>query len=345
MTPRPLPRRALLTTGLLSALGLGASACGGADGPGASEGAGGGSAGAADGFPLTLDNCAEQLQIDAPPQRVVLLESSPATLLEGIGVLDRVVARAGSYPAEYFTPELAARLEAIPALSEDLDATGHLQINLEVVIAQQPDLVIGLPDGITREGLRGAGAEALVPRTFCGELPDRASFEELFAEIVSYGRLFDRAGEAEELVTALRERIEAVQSGSGERGARTAAVLYPSVGGGPLYTYGSQSMATAQLEELGLENVFGDTAERVFEISAEPLLAADPDVLIVLHQGETSGESAIAEVLGTERLAGLRAVSEQAVLPLLFNFVEPASPLTVDGLERIAGWLDEQAPA
>lgn len=34
-----------------------------------------------------------------------------------------------------------------------------------------------------------------------------------------------------------------------------------------------------------------------------------------------------------------------AVLPLLFNVVEPASPLTVDGLERIAGWLDEQAPA
>ena len=357
MTPlhlprRTLPRRALLATGLLGALGLGASACGGADRPGSggSDGAGadgtaggGGSAGVADGFPLELDNCAEQLLLEAPPQRVVLLESSPVTLLEGIGVLDRVVARAGSFPTEYFTPELAARLEAIPALSEELDATGHLQINQEVVIAQQPDLVIGLPDGITREGLRGAGAEVLVPRTFCGQLPERASFEDLFAEITTYGRLFDRTVEAEALTSALQERIEAVRAGSGERTASTAAVLYPSVGGGPLYTYGSQSMATAQLEALGLVNAFGDTAERVFEISAEPLLAADPDVLIVLYQGETTGEEAIAEVTGAERLGGLRAVTEQAVLPLLFNVVEPASPLTVDGLEQIADWLDQQA--
>src|SRR5690606_38883414 len=150
MTPLPLPRRALLATGLLGALGLGASACGGVDRPGSggSDGAGAdgtaggdGSTGVADGFPLELDNCAEQLRLEAPPQRVVLLERSPRTRLEGIGVLDRVAARAGAFPAEYFTPERAARLEAIPALSEELDATGHLQINQEVVIAQQPDLV------------------------------------------------------------------------------------------------------------------------------------------------------------------------------------------------------------
>ena len=63
----------------------------------------------------------------------------------------------------------------------------------------------------------------------------------------------------------------------------------------------------------------------------------------MLYQGETTGEEAIAEVTGAERLGGLRAVAEQAVLPLLFNVVEPASPLTVDGLEQIADWLDQQA--
>ena len=41
-------------------------------------------------------------------------------------------------------------------------------------------------------------------------------------------------------------------------------MLYPSVGGGPLYTYGAASMVTAQLDALGIENVFAGTAERVF---------------------------------------------------------------------------------
>ncbi|WP_262425433.1 hypothetical protein [Brachybacterium sp. Z12] len=94
MTPSPLRRRTLLATGLAGALGLGASACGAADGPDATAG----SQGPVDGFPLELANCAEQLRFETPPQRVVLLESSPVTLLDGIGVLDRVVARAGSFP-------------------------------------------------------------------------------------------------------------------------------------------------------------------------------------------------------------------------------------------------------
>lgn len=339
MTPAPLRRRTLLATGLAGALGLGASACGAADGPDATAG----SQGPVDGFPLELANCAEQLRFETPPQRVVLLESSPVTLLDGIGVLDRVVARAGSFPPGYFAPELAARIDAIPALSEDLDATGHLQINQEVVISQQPDLVIGLPDGLTREGLRDAGAEALVPNTFCGDLSSRASFKDLYAEITTYGTLFDRADEASALITALQQRVGAVTANAGSYTARTAAMLYPSIGGGPLYTYGTLSMATAQLDALGLENAFVRTEERVFEISAEPLLAADPDVLIVLHQGEVSGDDAVSEVLGAGRLSGLRAVADQAVLPLLFNFVEPASPLIVDGLEQIGQWLAEQA--
>lgn len=353
--PFPLRRRTALTTSLAAVLGLGAAACGpspAADGPG--DDSPGDEVGAAAGFPLVLSNCEAELTLPAPPARVVLLESSAVTLLEGIGVLDRVVARAGSYPGDHFDADLAARVAAIPALSADLDATGHLQINLEVVIAQRPDLVIGLPDGITREGLRAAGAEALVANVFCGNLTGRASFETLFAEITTYGAIFDRVAEAEELIETLQQRIQAAGAPAEATGGatgpdaeewpvRSVAVLYPSVGGGPLYTYGAQSMATAQLDVLGIQNAFADTEERVFEVSAEPLLAADPDLLIVLHEGDVPAEDAVAEVLGRSRLAALRAVQHEAVLPLLFHHVEPASPLVVDGLEQIRGWVAERS--
>src|SRR5690606_7927809 len=113
----------------------------------------GGAAGATEGFPLELPNCEATLTFDAPPERIVLLESAPVTTLDGIGVLDRVVSRAGAFPPGYYDEDLAARIEAIPTLSDEIDASGHLQISQEMVIAQEPDIVLGLPDGVTREAM------------------------------------------------------------------------------------------------------------------------------------------------------------------------------------------------
>ena len=332
-----LVRRRTALAGLVGLVSL-TAACGADAGDADTASDGGGEAG---GFPLELANCEATLTIEAPPERIVLLESAPVTALDGIGVLDRVVSRAGAFPPGYYDEDLTGRLEAIPALSEDIDASGHLQISQELVIAQQPDIVFGLPNGVTREALADAGAEVLVQDIYCGDLAERSSFETLYAMISTYGRIFDRVTEADSLASGLQERVAAVSDSARGLTTATAAVLYPSLGGGPLYTYGAGSMVTAQLDALGIENVFADTAERVFEISSEPLLAADPDVLIVLHQSEGDGTALTAEMITQDQLSGLRAVQEQAVLPLLFNFAEPSSPLVVDGLETIHEWLLE----
>lgn len=346
MRPSPSPagkvlvdRRHVCLAGLVAVTAAACQGRAGRTGPGSGAGS------SAPGFPLQLASCDTQLTFDAPPQRVVLLESAPVTTLDGIGVLDRVVARAGSFPPGYYDEDLAARIEAVPALSEDIDAAGHLQISQEVVIAQRPDLVFGLPDGVTREGLRDAGAEALVQEVFCGGLEGRAGFDLLYTEIDTYGRVFARTEEAGALIDTLRKRVGTVGTSAEHLTTASAAVLYPSVGGGPLYTYGAGSMATAQLDALGIENVFAGTADRVFEVGAESLLAVDPDVLIVLYQGGTEGTDVVEKLLAGARFAGLRAVRDEAVLPLLFNFTEPASPLVVDGLERIHEWLADREDA
>lgn len=332
-------RRRNLMAGLVGAVGL-TAACGPSSGS-AGEGGSDGGGGSAEGFPLELANCEATLTFDAPPERIVLLESAPVTTLDGIGVLDRVVSRAGAFPPGCYDEDLAARIEAIPTLSDEIDASGHLQISQEMVIAQEPDIVFGLPDGVTREAMADAGAQVVVQNVYCASDHERSSFETLHEQIKTYGQIFDHGEQAEQLSTSLQERIDAASEPAKDLATATAAVLYPSVGGGPLYTYGAASMVTAQLDALGIENVFADTEERVFEISAEPLLAADPDVLIVLHQTDGDGSDVAEEMISQDQLGSLRAVQDQALLPLLFNFAEPASPLVVDGLERIHEWLVE----
>lgn len=345
LSGRSLPRRtALLAPLVLGALGAGAltgcddgaASSAAADGPSDGEGT--------TRFPLEITNCDAQLRFESAPERLVLLETAPVTLLDGLGVLDRVVAKAGVFPAAYYQADhfgdLAERVAAIDVLSDDINGAGHLQINQEVVIAQSPDLVLGLPDGVTREGLTAAGAQVLVQNVYCGGA-GAATWDDLYDEVRLYGKILDRQDAAEQFVATLGKRLDAVREGASSRKRMSAAVLYPTVGGGPLYTYGSASMATPQLDAVGLDNAFASSKERVFEVSSEALIDADPEHLIVLYQGEGDGSDVLAELERSAGIGDLDAVREGRVRAQLFNFTEPASALVVDGAEQLSRWLSE----
>jgi len=319
-------RRSAATVGVLV---LALTGCAGAE---ASEHAPSAS-GSATSYPLTITNCGEEVVFETAPERVILLESAPVTILDGLGVLDRVVARAGTFPADYYEADLTERIAQIETLSDDLDASGHLAMSIEVVLAQDPDLALGLPQGITRAALLQSGTNTLVQPVYCPSGVGDTSFETLYEEIVTYGKIFDRNDEADALIAELHGRAAAVVAATADAPTRTAAVLYPSVGGGPLYAYGRASMSQPQLEASGFENVFADTAERVFEVSIEELIARDPDVLVLLYQGSEAGVlDAVANLPGSE---ALRALQNDDVLVQLFNFTEPPTPLSITGLERI----------
>ncbi|SDT24357.1 ABC transporter substrate-binding protein [Jiangella sp. DSM 45060] len=286
-------------------------------------------------YPVTVDNCGVDVTFDAPPERVVLLESAPVTIMHELGVLDAAVLRAGAFPEAYYDGETNAAIAAVESLGDDVDTSGHLQISQEVIIARQPELVLGLPDGITREGLSGVGINALVQPVMCPDGVDATTFDDVYEQIETYGRVFDRTDEADALVGELRDRVAAVEAAAEGAPERTAAVLYPTVGGGSGYAYGNRSMAHPQLEAAGFTNVFGDVDERVFEVTLEQIIAADPDVLVLLHvDGDPAAvKDAVVALPGAEDLT---AVRNDDILVQLFNFTEPPTPLSIDGLERIA---------
>ena len=250
-------------------------------------------------------------------------------------MLDSVVLRAGAFPKEYYDDETNAAIDAIPSLGEDIDINGHLQISQESVIAQQPDLVLGLPDGFTRESLAAVGINALIQPIYCPNYSGTTSFDTIYDQIETYGTIFDRPKEAAALIDSLKQRVAAVEKSVEGTPKRTAAVLFPTVGGGTGYAYGNKSMAHPQLEAAGFTNVFGDVDERVFEVTLEQLIDRDPAVLVLLYvDGDPEAvKDAIVNLPGADALT---AVQNDDILVQLFNFTEPPTPLSVDGLERIA---------
>lgn len=284
--------------------------------------------------PLTVENCGAEVNFDRPPERVVMLKSSAVPYLHALGVMDRVTARAGQYPEAYYDEATLAELDAIDLLTDETDTSGHLQISKETVIAEEPDLVLGEVDNLSRDTLAAVGIPLLEEPAMCEPGVEDPGFDDVFAQLELYGEVFGREAEARAATEELRERLAGLEERVERQERRTAAVLYPTVGGGTTYAYGTESMAHPQLEAAGFENAFADVDERVFEVSLEQLLGRDPDVLVLLYSdGDPAQvEQAITDLPGAEELT---AVRNGDLMPQLFNFTEPPTPLSIDGLERI----------
>lgn len=329
---RAAPRLTVAGAALGAVLAL--SACGGTAQQSSSADTGG-----QGGYPATVPSCGAEVSFEQAPERIVLLKSASVPALHELGVLDRAVAKAGAYPLESYDDETRAQLEQIPSLGGDVDASGHLSVSQEAVMAQDPDVVMGQAENLDRSTLENVGIPLLEEPALCPGGLEEPSFDDVYDQLRAYGAVFDREQEAEGSIEALQDRVAAVEQRVTEATAdqsepRTAAVLYPTVGGGTTYAYGAHSMAAPQLAAAGLENVFGEEDERVFEVTPEELAGRNPDVLILLYsQGDPQAvEDSLREIPGADRIT---AVLEDEVLTMSLNQTEPATPQSVDGLEKI----------
>ena len=302
------------------------------------------SAGAPDadaGYPVTVDNCGTEETFAAAPDSVVVL-ARPETLavLLDLGVADAVSARAGAFPDVYFDDAGREAVDGISSLGEDLDDSGHLQISQEAILASDPDLVIGAPDGIDRDGLEAQDIPVIEQPANCPDGGPDVSYEAIYDYIREYGDIFAVPDRAEEVVTDLQERVAAIEDEAEGADPRTVAILYPTVGGGTTYAYGAGSMSHLQADSAGLTNVFSDSDERVFEVTGEELISRNPDVLVLLHVDGEPGpvEQAVRDLPGADAIS---AVANDEILTMQFSFGEYLSPLIVDGLEQIVERFDQ----
>lgn len=318
--------RTAVTAGtLVTAFAL--SACGGSDSSSSSRSGGGD-------YPVTVSNCGSKVSFEAEPERVVLLKSASVPYLNDLDVLDRVTARAGAYPSGYYDKATQQRLDKIDSLTDKVDSGGHLQISKETVIDQEPDLVMGEVENLSRSTLSAVDIPLLEEPALCDKGVQHPGFDSVYSQMSMYGKVFDKPEKARSANAALKKRVAAAEKKVQGKPKRTAAVLYPTVGGGVTYAYGTKSMADPQLRAAGFTNVFADVGKRVFETSPEQLLDRDPDVIILLYSDGDPKKvtQALRDLPGAGRL---KAVRNNAVMPQLFNFTEPPSPLSVTGLERI----------
>jgi iron complex transport system substrate-binding protein len=300
---------------------------------GADDEAGAGADAAASGYPVTLDNCGTEVTLDAAPERIVTIKSSTLELLLALGLEDRVVGTAfsdGPVPDAY--ADAASGLEV---LSDKVPSQ-------EVTLAAEPDLVFaGWESNLSAEGagdratLEQLGVATYVAPAACkaeGYMPDPLTFDEVFREFEEAGELFDVSDAAADLVAEQRAELEAIEPNDDGLTA-----LWYSSGSDTPYVGAGIGAPQMIMAAAGLENVAADVEDTWTSMSWEAIVAANPDVIVLVDAAWNTAEQKIALLEQNAATAALPAVQEERYLIVDF----PATEAGVRNVGAVASLVEQ----
>lgn len=286
-------------------------------------------------FPVTIENCGFLVTVPAQPRRILAIKSTSLELLLALGLEEVVIGKAflnGPVPDEW-----AAADAGIPLISEGAPAQ-------EPVMALAPDMIMaGWESNFAadtageRADLAAAGIATYVSPAACqGEhQPAKLTFDLLFDEFAQAGELLGVPDRAARLVEEQRAQLGGVIQALPDTTALwwSSAREVPFVGGG----IGAPQMV---LDEVGLVNIFADQPETWTSIGWESIVAADPDVIVVVDSPTNTAASKIAFLKEDPATAVLDAVRHNRFVTVPFPAAE-AGVRSVDTALSVGAQLQE----
>jgi iron complex transport system substrate-binding protein len=252
---------------------------------------------------------------DQPASRIVSLAPNITELLFAAGAGDHVVA--------------ADEYSDYPPAAKNLPRIGNAYaLDLERVLALKPDLVVAWKSG--SEARKVARLRELGVRVF---LSEQRALEDVPRAIETFGRIAGTETVAHAEAAALRTRYRKLA----ERYAHTAPVrVFYEIWNPPVMTINGKHMIDSVLRLCGGKNVFADAPALTPTVTAESVVAADPEVIIASGAGNVKPEFLDAWQ-SWRRIAALR---HGFVTWIPADLIDRAGPRIFDGAEQACSILD-----
>ena len=302
--------RSLVLWGLLTLLIIALVGCTSAKAPVASEPAGT----EAPESVSVVDDAGRTVEVVRNPQRLVSLAPSNTEILFALGLGDKVVGVTDF--CDY--PEEAKAIEQVGT---------YFEPNIEIIFSLSPDLVLAitsLPEVIAK--LEELGVPTLIL--------DPSDLEGILADIQLVGQATGAEREAEALVTELRERIAVVTEKAGEAKERVRVFCeIDATDPSKPWASGPGSFMDAMIRLSGGTNVAADADSPWPQLSAEEIIAKDPEIIILADSKYGVTAESVRERPGWDVIT---AVKEGAIYDIDDDLIKRPAPRIVDGLETVA---------
>lgn len=239
-----------------------------------------------------IDAMNRDVVITKPPERVVSLAPSVTEILFALGLGDKVVGVTSfcNYPPQVVNMTKEGKIEIVG---------GYLDLNVEKVIALNPDLVIGLANSMIHTNLKSQFEELGINIVYV-KGGDARNDEEVFRDIMIIASIFGVEDRARELIDDIKNEISSVVNQLQALNITRPKVLVllgpPSWG---LWSVGGDTYLGWIIEKVGGVNI-ADRYSGWPQLSIEYVLEQDPEVIIItLTDTEINVEDVINEIRGS----------------------------------------------
>jgi iron complex transport system substrate-binding protein len=263
-----------------------------------------------------VDDAGLEVVLDAPAQRIVSLAPHITELLFAAGAGDRLVG--------------VSEFSDYPQAARDVGRIGSGSgLDIEAIIALQPDLVVAWQSGNPAAGIRqlrmlGIPVFISEPRHL-GDVPDT---------LLRLGQLAGTGAEAAVQATAFTRRHADLAA---QYTGRAVVRVFYQVWDRPLMTVNGDHLISDVIRLCGGSNVFGGLPALAPQIDIEAVLAADPDVIIV---GSDDADSSV-ELQAWRQWPVMQAVARRQLYTVRRELLVRHSPRILDGAEQLCAILEK----
>lgn len=278
-------------------------------------------------------NIAEQ-NFEQAPQRVVVTNATTAEILLELGLKERIVA----VPESIVMDKYKSDYDSITKIPN--------KYNLESVLGNAPDFVTGWYSFFNSENTENIsfwndkGVKTFIQRNTGGEVT--RDINNLFWDILDYGKIFDVEEEANNLVLDMQHKIHDLSLKVSDYNTekyktydeKPGVMVVEIAKDGEYRLYGQKALAHTMLVTLNIKDV---TEGYGYGYRDEHIIQRNPDVLFVVYfENSQTPEENVEKIYNNPGLQNVEAVKNKKVFPIPLGQMYGGGMRTIDGFENFA---------
>ena len=287
-------------------------------------------------YPVTVKSCNRDVTFEAAPKRAVSNDVNLTEMMLALKLQDRMVGYTGVSGWKTLDEKIREGVQELPELSPKYPTK-------EVLLGADADFYFagwnyGMKVGgeVTPETLAPFGVKVYELTESCIHIMGKAkpTMDDMFVDLLNLGRIFGVEDRAEELVAGYRADLDAITTRIGGIEKPVRVFVYDSGEEKP-FTSGRFGIPTAMIEAAGGVNVMEDVDKSWTEVSWEPVIERNPEVVVIVNYGEVTAEQKIAFMKTNPAFKNLDAVKNDRFVVLEYVEATPG-PRNVDAISRLA---------
>jgi len=287
-------------------------------------------------YPVTVKSCGRDVTFEAAPARAISNDVNLTEMMLALKLQDRMVGYTGISGWKTLDEGLREGVKELPELSPKYPTK-------EVLLNADADFYFagwnyGMKVGgeVTPETLTPFGVKVYELTESCIHImaKNKPTMDDMFVDLLNLGKIFGVEQRAEELVAGYRKQLDEITTRIGGIEKPVRVFVYDSGTEKP-FTSGRFGIPTAMIEAAGGVNVMEDVEKSWTEVSWEPVIERNPEVIVIVNYGDVTAEQKIAFMKETPAFKNLDAVKQDRFVVLEYVEATPG-PRNVQAIDRLA---------